>query len=369
MSLNFTGKMSTFGGPSDLDVEPNEGLALINESNFDLVKDFFLATQPPSTTGLARRLNPAKFYVACRWDYERTSPDFLIKTLVSVRNPANGLVQKAKPVDWGPNEGTGRSVDMSPGLASALGLATDDDVEVSISLGDGDDSAELKTIEETFFKKSTAQSLLLSSTEKLAIPKGKVFKYDRTSLKRVGEHYAVDLLDSAIAPWGKSGFFYSKHIQIGAKNNASGLVDLLLSDEYGDIQKEAFRIRGGTDNTCVAFASEVLRRLGIAVPIEDTPDGNISLTTKPFRTWLEENTQYVQIDNRNALIPGDICFAEDEPGFPTFPAHVYYFIDYDPDDRDAAYVVDNQDSYHIRNLDDGRPGKTPFQFALRLQNF
>ena len=37
----------------------------------------------------------------------------------------------ALPADWGPNEKTGRVADLSPGLMEALGIDTDDEVEVS----------------------------------------------------------------------------------------------------------------------------------------------------------------------------------------------------------------------------------------------
>ena len=39
----------------------------------------------------------------------------------------------ARPVDWGPHISTGRVADLSPGLAAALGLRTDDVVRITIS--------------------------------------------------------------------------------------------------------------------------------------------------------------------------------------------------------------------------------------------
>ena len=39
----------------------------------------------------------------------------------------------AQPVDWGPHISTGRVADLSPGLAKALGLQTDDVVRITIS--------------------------------------------------------------------------------------------------------------------------------------------------------------------------------------------------------------------------------------------
>src|SRR6478736_3583346 len=66
----LSGKVSWFGGPADTGVSPDEGLAFIYD-----VEDapyLFLAEQPPDTTGLARRLNPETYYIACRWDYDIT---------------------------------------------------------------------------------------------------------------------------------------------------------------------------------------------------------------------------------------------------------------------------------------------------------
>jgi hypothetical protein len=95
-------------------------------------RDLFLPSQPPGTSGLARRLNPAKFYVACRWDYDVTSRSFLRNTVALVQSVGTGQVEKARPVDWGPNPRTGRVADLSPGLAAALQLETNDEAIVTI---------------------------------------------------------------------------------------------------------------------------------------------------------------------------------------------------------------------------------------------
>jgi N-acetylmuramoyl-L-alanine amidase len=129
------GKMSTFGGPHDLGMSPDEGLALF--TNADL-KDpkysyLFLPAPPPGTSGLGRRLNPDQNYFACRWNYAETPKEFLRRALARVENPANGRVADARPVDWGPNPSTGRVADLSPGLAAVLGLNTDDIVRITIS--------------------------------------------------------------------------------------------------------------------------------------------------------------------------------------------------------------------------------------------
>jgi hypothetical protein len=132
MKIYFKGKMSTFGGPRDYDMRPAEELALVNHHTEYLYKEYFLPEQPVGTTGPARRLNPEKFYIACRWDYKSTPKAALSHILVKVTNVATGHSAYARPIDWGPHEKKtkGRVADLSPGLAIFLGLRTDDVVEV-----------------------------------------------------------------------------------------------------------------------------------------------------------------------------------------------------------------------------------------------
>jgi N-acetylmuramoyl-L-alanine amidase len=125
---HFKGKVSWFGGPEDLQgVTPSEGLAFIYK--YEEAPYLFLDQQPPGTTGLARRLNPEVFYVACRWSYSVT-PKKMLASPQQALVKANGREFLAYPADWGPNEKTGRSADISPGLMKALGIKTDDQVEV-----------------------------------------------------------------------------------------------------------------------------------------------------------------------------------------------------------------------------------------------
>jgi len=129
------GKMSTFGGPLDIGMAPDEGLALFDKSDLTNPKYayLFLPAPPPGTSGLGRRLNPKQYYFACRWNYTDTPKEFLRRTLARVENPVNGRAADARPVDWGPNPSTGRVADLSPGLAADLGLNTDDVVRITIS--------------------------------------------------------------------------------------------------------------------------------------------------------------------------------------------------------------------------------------------
>src|SRR5580765_3293531 len=126
--MNLKGKVSWFGGPQDEGVAPDEGLAFIYK--VEDAPHLFLSYQPEDTTGLARRLNPDEFYVACRWDYDEYSKSTLLEEMALVRNTTTGKALKCYPADWGPHEDTDRVADISPGLMEALGLQTDDEVEV-----------------------------------------------------------------------------------------------------------------------------------------------------------------------------------------------------------------------------------------------
>lgn len=127
------GKCSYFGGPDDHGVAADEGLALV--SSVEQAPHLFLPAQPAGTTGLARRLNVWVPYLACRWDYSRTSKAALLKDMALVRATKTGIAMKAWPADWGPagpesDHDTGRVADLSPGLLDALGIETDDEVSV-----------------------------------------------------------------------------------------------------------------------------------------------------------------------------------------------------------------------------------------------
>ena len=127
--FSTTGRCSSFGGPGDEGVSPSEDLAFI--FSVEEAPYLFLEQQPPGTTGLARRLNPAVHYVAARWDYDITSKDLLKSGLrARVTDPLTGRWFDAWPADWGPHEDTGRVADLSPALMTALGISTDDTVAI-----------------------------------------------------------------------------------------------------------------------------------------------------------------------------------------------------------------------------------------------
>jgi hypothetical protein len=127
------GKVSHFGGPDDMGVSPDEGLAFIYTTSDQ--PDLFLSYQPEGTTGLARRLNPDVPYVACRWPYTSANKtqwrEVLLKEMALVQAPSTGKFLKCYPADWGPHSDTGRVADISPGAMERLGLKTDHNVKVT----------------------------------------------------------------------------------------------------------------------------------------------------------------------------------------------------------------------------------------------
>jgi len=128
--LRTVGKCSWFGGPNDTGVTPSEGLAFIYK--YETKPEIFLPKQPSGTTGLARRLDPDKRYLALRWDYTQFPKTRLAGPEVAlVRSPKTGRFFTAHPADWGPHTSTGRVADISPGLMRELGIETDDEVEVT----------------------------------------------------------------------------------------------------------------------------------------------------------------------------------------------------------------------------------------------
>jgi len=122
------GSCSWFGGPEDDGVSPSEGLAFLYDVGD--APHLFLPEQPSGTSGLARRLDPGVFYVACRWDYGSTSKDMLRNQMRKVLVRAGDQEFLAYPADWGPDQDTGRVADLSPALMEALDLSTDDEVEI-----------------------------------------------------------------------------------------------------------------------------------------------------------------------------------------------------------------------------------------------
>lgn len=135
-----TGKFCSFGGPYDLD-NVDSSLALYTGTGEQVykycgIKGLFLEKQPVNTYGSSKRLNPEAYYIALRW--EEFYPEyggketrekvkaFLRESKVIVRNENGRKILTADPVEWGPEEKSGRIGKLSPGLMRDLGLKNDD---------------------------------------------------------------------------------------------------------------------------------------------------------------------------------------------------------------------------------------------------
>lgn len=125
--MRISGKCSWFGGPNDTGMSETEPLAFIYD-----VSDAPYLFLPDAEEALGRNLDPAMPYLACRWDYDNPEQtrEMLLKHVAVVYAPKTGKAFFAAPADWGPHEDTGRVADLSPGLLEALGIETDDEVEV-----------------------------------------------------------------------------------------------------------------------------------------------------------------------------------------------------------------------------------------------
>jgi hypothetical protein len=137
----YEGLISWFGGWQDTGVGWTEGLALYEPKDIPDHPELFLKAEDvwsmtpvklrgdQSTLGVARMLNPDALYCAMRWDYSVTSRAMLRSSLVEcwpVTQPNRRIA--LRPVDWGPNEKTGRLIDVSFGALQAMGITTDDRV-------------------------------------------------------------------------------------------------------------------------------------------------------------------------------------------------------------------------------------------------
>lgn len=124
----YKGRVSWFGGFKDTGVSRLEGLALVSSPKL-LPDGFFL---PGLSYGLARRLNPQRFYMAMWWDYHETPISWLLHHTMTVTSLRGGTSIECQPVDFGPAYRTGRLADLSPGALKALGIQTDDTVTIQI---------------------------------------------------------------------------------------------------------------------------------------------------------------------------------------------------------------------------------------------
>ncbi|ERI91562.1 hypothetical protein HMPREF1982_03071 [Clostridiales bacterium oral taxon 876 str. F0540] len=107
---------------------------------------------------------------------------------------------------------------------------------------------------------------------------------------------------------------------------------------------------GSSQNTCVYFISEVLRKNNYNVPKETCNTAQIIA--------LLEKDGWEKDSNFKNLKPGDICFTTDDKGNKNgVPSHTYVFMGWVKEGNyDYAYICDNQAKdygnkvYHVRNI-------------------
>ena len=336
-SITKSGKMSVFGGPRDTGVGPSEGLAI-----FDRIEQappgLFLDAQPPGTTGLARRLNPEAMYLACRWDYSVTPIAFLRHAIVKVSASGKPPVD-AHPADWGPNIRTGRVADLSPGLAAALGLDTDDECKLEIPLPDGTAipipaakpavGVDLAAIDATTFPSDMTRTLVVMTTSdrtthwvtKLVGPN----EGGQTLMRRVGNQAAEVLRsDTVILPIKADAQI--SDVVAGELNKAVRKEPDVPADPHGpapspgdDINAKIFAIAKGfvghvtrnvpgTDhgNLACAWAVNEVTRLALGKPISSDGGKNGLSTIGIFDALKAHHTK---LNSPNDANPGTIIIA------------------------------------------------------------
>lgn len=131
------------------------------------------------------------------------------------------------------------------------------------------------------------------------------------------------------------------------------LVNYLMASKANrdSVYQRAIQLHyGDASNTCVYFASEALRRVGLNLPADTCNTGD--LTNKLSNLGWKSGW------DKNDLIAGDLCFTRDISGT-DYPTHVYTFIRWvNPSDHSLAYIVDNQpyrtddnDELHTRDIE------------------
>jgi hypothetical protein len=131
------------------------------------------------------------------------------------------------------------------------------------------------------------------------------------------------------------------------------------------VRREVKRWHHTMTNGCVAYASTVLRRVGVDVAQDGKLDGDgISRLTRGFSRHLEEELGWTRITDATALRPGDLVFTVDV--VPEYPAHVFVFHGWIDRRKQIARISDNTGYKKARPLfppDDSDIDR--FRYALR----
>jgi|GEM_PF-2918004 len=131
-----SGKVHLFAIDNDPRIKPTDTLAII--SNW---READALSPPVFKTGVKRgpkplvsQLNAGALFLAARWNYKITPRRWLLENKIEVRNPRTGKTARAQAVDWGPSAKDGHLMDLSPGLANALGLNQGDLAEIKVPM-------------------------------------------------------------------------------------------------------------------------------------------------------------------------------------------------------------------------------------------
>lgn len=114
------------------------------------------------------------------------------------------------------------------------------------------------------------------------------------------------------------------------------------SSNVSSVLNRAVELHGGDpSNTCVYFSSEVMRRMGVSVPLA-------ICNTRQYLSFLRGNGWKANYDIKK-LTPGSVCFtSNDWAGYPT---HTFVFLGWANSNYTLAYIADNQgNTVHVRNM-------------------
>jgi hypothetical protein len=331
--ITIVGKMSVFGGPNDTGVGPDEGLSLFEPSDVAANADIFLPAQPSGTTGLARRLNPQAKYLACRWDLDETPKSYLRTITVRVSNPSTGKSENARPADTGPDIATGRVADLSPGLAQALGLKTDDVCHVEIPPAETGVAVDvnLASIDSTIFPSDMTRKLVVMTTSNNAtywvINQIGPQEGGQSLLRHIDNKTEILLSDSTVFPVRATDQIPSD--VASELNKAAPTLGPVTGGPAGnrarpddDINAKMFASAKafvghstskipGTDggNLACAWAVNEVTRLALGKPIS-TNGSNNGLSTDGIFDVLR--THHTKLNSANDASPGTIVIAPTE---------------------------------------------------------
>ena len=129
------------------------------------------------------------------------------------------------------------------------------------------------------------------------------------------------------------------------------------SANVSSVLNRAVQLHGGDpSNTCVYFSSEVMRRMGVSVPLS-------TCNTRQYLSYLKGNGWIANYDIKK-LTPGSICFtSNDWAGYPT---HTFVFLGWANSNYTLAYIADNQGSkVHVRDM---RATYSTDKFAYFMHN-